>query len=52
MHSENQIQPVYIPEWRKTTEEEELWIDFKNVLFDNQQRYDQVTQFYNHFECE
>jgi hypothetical protein len=48
----NEIQSVYMPEWRKTTQEEEIWTDFENMLFSDQQRYDQVARFYNHFEHE
>lgn len=44
---QNQIQAVYIPEWRRTTEEEEIWTNFEQMLFGDQRRYDRVTRFYN-----
>jgi hypothetical protein len=46
----NQIQSVYMKEWRKTTEEEEIWINFENMLFGDQRHYDRVVRFYHHFE--
>ena len=46
---QNQIQSVYMPEWRKTTQEEEIWTNFENMLFGDQQEYDRVKRFYNHF---
>jgi len=45
----NQIQSVYMPEWRKTAQEEEIWTNFENMLFGEQQEYDWVQWFYNHF---
>ena len=49
---QNQIQSVYMPEWRKTSEEDEIWNNFENVLFEDQQEYDRVKRFYNNFEYE
>jgi DDE superfamily endonuclease len=48
----NQIQSVYMPEWRKTIHEEEIWTNFENMLFEDQQQHDRVTRFYNHLEYE
>ena len=48
----NQIQSVYMPEWRQTAQEEEIWTNFENMLFGDQQEYDRVKRFYNHFAYE
>ena len=46
----NQIQSVYMAEWRKTAEEEAIWTDFENMVFRDQQRYDRVARFYHYPE--
>jgi hypothetical protein len=38
-----------VPEWRKTAEEE-IWTNFENILFGDQQLYDRVTRFYGQLE--
>lgn len=42
----NQIQKVYMPEWRKTKEDERIWTNFKDVFFGVQVANDQVSRFY------
>jgi hypothetical protein len=43
----NQIRNVYMPLWRETRAEEEVWINFENMLFGDQHRSDRVARFHN-----
>jgi hypothetical protein len=43
----NQIRNVYMPLWRETRAEEEVWINFENMLFGDQRRSDRVARFHN-----
>jgi hypothetical protein len=46
----NQIQKVYMPEWRRTKEDEEIWTNFENMLFGEQKDNDRVSRFHVHAE--
>ncbi|KAG6913460.1 hypothetical protein DXG01_006709 [Tephrocybe rancida] len=48
----NQIQSVYVPMWRSTMEEEEIWLNFENMVFADQRRNDRVTRFHTFAEFE
>ena len=39
----NQIQSVYMPIWQKDAEGHEVWMNFKNMLFSDQQKKDRVS---------
>jgi len=41
----NQIQSVYMPNWRED-EPEELWMTFESTLFSTQRKNDQVGHFH------
>ncbi|KAJ7366038.1 hypothetical protein DFH08DRAFT_797044 [Mycena albidolilacea] len=43
----NQIHTVYMPLWKQTQEQEEIWGNFENVLFGEQRRSDRVARFHN-----
>jgi hypothetical protein len=43
----NQIRTVYMPLWKQTQEQEDIWGNFENVLFGEQQRSDRVARFHN-----
>jgi hypothetical protein len=43
----NQIRNVYMPLWRETRAEEEVWVNFENMLFGDQRRSDRVARFHN-----
>ncbi|KAJ7369020.1 hypothetical protein DFH08DRAFT_796829 [Mycena albidolilacea] len=43
----NQIRSVYMPLWRETREEEQVWTNFENMLFGEQRRSDRVARFHN-----
>jgi hypothetical protein len=43
----NQIRTVYMPLWKHTHEEEEVWTNFENMLFSDQRRSDRVSRFHN-----
>lgn len=43
----NQIRNVYMPLWRQNREEEEVWMNFENMLFSDQRRSDRVARFHN-----
>ncbi|KAF8797407.1 hypothetical protein BYT27DRAFT_7228995 [Phlegmacium glaucopus] len=46
----NEIQKVYMSEWRKTLDDEELWMSFESMVFGDQQRKDRVSRFHIHPE--
>ena len=46
----NEIQKVYMPEWRKTLDDKEIWMSFESMLFGDQQRKDCVSRFHVHPE--
>ncbi|KAF9480326.1 hypothetical protein BDN70DRAFT_832907 [Pholiota conissans] len=46
----NQIQKVYMPEWRKTKEDKEIWSNFENMVFGEQRNNDRVSRFHVHAE--
>ncbi|KAF9484657.1 hypothetical protein BDN70DRAFT_825117 [Pholiota conissans] len=48
----NEIQKVYMSEWRKTKEDEEIWVNFENMLFAQQKDNDRVSRFHIHAEYE
>jgi DDE superfamily endonuclease len=43
----NQIRSVYMPLWKQTREDEEVWGNFENILFGEQRRSDRVARFHN-----
>ncbi|KAJ7231709.1 hypothetical protein B0H12DRAFT_1077061 [Mycena haematopus] len=43
----NQIRSVYMPLWKHTREEEEIWSGFEKMLFSEQRRSDRVARFHN-----
>ncbi|KAF7375533.1 hypothetical protein MSAN_00441500 [Mycena sanguinolenta] len=43
----NQIREVYMPLWRQTTEDEQVWDGFEKMLFSDQRRKDRVARFHN-----
>jgi len=44
----NEIQKVYMPEWRKTLDDEEIWTSFESMVFGDQRRKDCVSRFHVH----
>jgi hypothetical protein len=46
----NQIRTVYMPLWRQSKEDEEIWTNFENMLFSEQRRNDRVSRFHNFAE--
>lgn len=46
----NQIRTVYMPIWRQTAEDEEVWVNFENMLFSQQRRSDRVSRYHNFAE--
>lgn len=46
----NEIQKVYMPEWRKTLDDEEIWTSFESMVFGDQRRKDRVSRFHVHPE--
>jgi hypothetical protein len=42
----NQIRTVYMPLWKQNGQEE-VWMDFENMLFADQRRSDRVARFHN-----
>ena len=46
----NEIQKVYMPEWRKTLDDEEIWLSFESMVFGDQRKKDRVSRFYVHTE--
>lgn len=43
----NQIRSVYMPLWKQTREDEQMWMGFENMLFSEQRRCDRVARFHN-----
>jgi hypothetical protein len=43
--SYNQICTVYVPIW-KANEQEEIWKDFRNMLFSDQRKLDRVSRYH------
>jgi hypothetical protein len=43
----NQIRAVYMPLWRQTVDDEQVWDGFEKMLFSDQQRKDRVARFHN-----
>jgi hypothetical protein len=43
----NQIHAVYMPLWRQTTDDEQVWDGFESMMFSDQRRKDHVTRFHN-----
>jgi hypothetical protein len=43
----NQIRSVYMPLWKQTHEEEQVWANFENMMFQDQRRSDRVARFHN-----
>jgi hypothetical protein len=43
----NQIQAVYMPLWRQTADDEQVWDGFETMLFADQQCKDRIAQFHN-----
>ena len=48
----NQIQNVYMPQWRHTAEEEDVWSNFEGMLFSEQRKKDRVSRFHIYAEYE
>ncbi|KAJ7201960.1 hypothetical protein B0H12DRAFT_1080916 [Mycena haematopus] len=48
----NQIRTVYMPLWRQNKEDEEVWMNFENMLFSEQRRVDRISRFHNFPEYE
>ena len=46
----NEIQKVYMPEWRKTLDDKEIWTSFESMVFGDQCRKDHVSRFHVHPE--
>ncbi|KAG6824837.1 hypothetical protein H0H92_005660 [Tricholoma furcatifolium] len=46
----NQIQSVYMPIWHSTLEDEEIWLNFENIVFGEQRRNDRVARFHTYAE--
>ncbi|PPQ95855.1 hypothetical protein CVT26_015594 [Gymnopilus dilepis] len=42
----NQIQTVYMAEWRRTNDDQRIWLDFENIVFSEQRRIDRVSRFH------
>jgi hypothetical protein len=42
----NQIRTVYMPIWKQNGQEQ-VWMDFENMLFADQRRSDRVARFHN-----
>jgi hypothetical protein len=43
----NQIRAVYMPLWRQTADDEQVWDGFEKMLFSDQRRKDRVARFHN-----
>ena len=43
----NQIRSVYMPLWKETREQEEIWSGFEKMVFSEQRRSDRVARFHN-----
>jgi hypothetical protein len=46
----NEIEKVYMPEWRKTLDDEEIWNQFEEMVFGDQRQKDRVSRFHVHPE--
>lgn len=46
----NEIREVYMPQWKRTTEDEEVWINFENILFSDQRKNDRVSRYHTYPE--
>jgi len=46
----NKIEKVYMPEWKKTLDDEEIWNHFEDMVFGDQQQKDRVSRFHVHPE--
>ena len=42
----NQIRTVYMPEWRKTAEADDIWLHFESMLFSDQIKNDRVSRYH------
>lgn len=42
----NQIRSVYMPAWRETEEDREIWDNFERILFHDQRKSDRVARFH------
>ncbi|CAK5279623.1 unnamed protein product [Mycena citricolor] len=43
----NQIRTVYMPVWRESQDDEEVWSNFEQMLFSDQRRKDRVARYHN-----
>ena len=39
-----------MPEWRKTLDDEEIWLSFESMVFGDQRKKDRVSRFHVHPE--
>jgi len=46
----NEIEKVYMPEWKKTLDDEEIWNHFEEMVFGDQRQKDRVSRFHVHPE--
>lgn len=46
----NEIEKVYMPEWKKTSDDEEIWNHFEEMVFGDQRQKDRVSRFHVHPE--